>query len=58
MRTDLTSGLYRAKRRTRHERHRPADTGDAEVIADELRLSVATVKEVIKAFEDGEYKTR
>jgi DNA-binding NarL/FixJ family response regulator len=31
---------------------------DAEVIADELRLSVATVKEVIKAFEDGEYKTR
>jgi DNA-binding NarL/FixJ family response regulator len=31
---------------------------DAEVISDELRLSVATVKEVIKAFEDGEYKTR
>lgn len=31
---------------------------DAEVIADELRLPVATVKEVIKAFEDGEYKTR
>jgi len=31
---------------------------DAEVIADELRLSVDTVKEVIKAFEDGEYKTR
>jgi DNA-binding NarL/FixJ family response regulator len=31
---------------------------DVEVIADELRLPVATVKEVIKAWKNGEYKTR
>jgi len=31
---------------------------DAEVIAEELRLPVATVKEVIEAWKNGEYKTR
>lgn len=34
------------------------DGMDAQSIADKLRLSVATVKEVIKAFKNGEYKTR
>lgn len=31
---------------------------DAEVIAEELRLPVATVKEVIEGWTNGEYKTR
>lgn len=31
---------------------------DAEGIAEELRLPIATVKEVIKAWTNGEYKTR
>lgn len=34
------------------------DGMDAQSIADELLLPVATVKEVIKAWENGEYKTR
>ena len=34
------------------------DGMDAQSIADELILPIATVKEVIKAFKNDEYKTR